>query len=892
MLKPLRRQVVVRTPAVGPAFPGEIGQRGRALQTFCERCIGKALTAFFHELKNMSLSESCKIVPSPDCHYRRKSASVCPLSLTERQQDKTKFRDAGRKAANWRALVLLVTALQVWLPACTAQRQNRAPVVQNAITANGGLFVYLAHGVLRLQPCSDHVVRVTYAAGQTISDPANLAIVDSTCTAVPFQIQKTSGSIDLLTKQLRVSVDRSSGAVQFADLRGDTLLRESDWPFPRSITPAVTDGEETHRASVWFALTPDERLYGLGQHQNGILNQRNLEMELSQDNTNISVPFFLSSKGYGLLWNNDSVTRWNNRFQPVLAIQSNVADAVDYYFVYGPDFDRIIAAYRSLTGAAPLFPRWAYGFWQSKLAYSSQSEILDIAAHYRDLHLPLDAIVLDSGWETVLGSRVFNPRFPDPRGMVQTLHNEHTHLMVSIWPLFQPGSATFDQMLKNHFFVSGGVNQIPSYYPGTRLYDAFNPRARQLYWQQVRDSLYDIGVDAFWMDSTEPGDFYSEEHGPMLAGTTTALGNGSRYANLYPLMTTEAVYDGQRAITDRRRVFTLTRSGFLGMQRNAAAAWSGDIATNFDTLRREIPAGLNYSMSGLPYWTTDIGGFLGGNTNNPAYRELFVRWFQYGAFCPVFRVHGTRTNNQNELWSDGKAAQEILALYDRLRYRMLPYIYTLAARTTFEGYTPMRALAFDFRSDPRALDVSDEFMIGPSLLVAPVTEAGAASRTVYLPAGTDWYDFWTGQRVSGGQRIRRRTPLAILPLYVRAGTILPLGPEIEYADQRPDGPIELRIYSGSDASFRLYEDDGKTYDYEKGAYSWIPMRWDDRGRLLTLGARQGQFPGMAATREFRIVVVTPSHGIGETVTGGRAVRYSGSPQQLRLPIEPALRQRR
>ncbi|HEY1498454.1 MAG TPA: TIM-barrel domain-containing protein [Acidobacteriaceae bacterium] len=793
-------------------------------------------------------------------------------------------------------LALLLTLALLWLffplaalaqsdTAVSTTVQSPAAAVQSVESDTNAVSIVLANGLLRIQPCAASVAHVTFTPEKTLPNLSNPWILDSACHVVPFSTRLSKDSVDILTADLTIAVDRTSGAVRFANIPGSVLLRETDWPYPRKMTAVTTDGEATHRAETWFALTPDEHFYGLGQHQNGILNQRTLEMELSQDNTNISVPFFLSSKGYGVLWNNGSVTRWNNRFQPVLAMESNVADAVDYYFIYGPDFDRIIAGYRTLTGGAPLFPRWAYGFWQSKLAYSSQAEVLDIAARYRNLGLPLDAIVLDAGWESVVGSRVFTPRFPDARGMVKTLHDENVHLMVSIWPLFQPGSTTFDAMEKNGFFVTGGVNRIPSYDPGTRLYDAFNPAARQLYWQQVKSSLYDIGVDAFWMDSTEPGDLYSEAHGPMLAGATTALGNGSKYANAYPLMTTAAIYDGQRSAPDPQRVFTLTRSAFLGMQRNAAAAWSGDIATNFDTLRREIPAGLNYSLSGFPYWTTDIGGFLGGDTSDPRYRELFVRWFQYGSFCPVFRVHGTRSNNENELWSDGQAAQLILAQYDRLRYRMLPYIYTLAARTTLEGYTPMRALAFDFRYDGAALDKSDEFMLGPSLLAAPVTEAGAEARNVYLPAGTDWIDFWTGERVHGGESIRRETPLAIMPVYVRAGSILPMGPELEYASQKPADPIELRIYPGNDGSFRLYEDDGTTYAYEKGAYSWIPMQWDDASRTLSIGAREGQFPGMLTARTFQVVVVHPGHGVGESTTAGRTVTYAGAAVQVQIPAE-------
>jgi alpha-D-xyloside xylohydrolase len=787
---------------------------------------------------------------------------------------------------------LSALALTLSLSPSTAAAQPDMQAIRSVESDASAAYLTLANGTLRIQPCAANVVRITFSPEKTPPDLSNPWMLDDGCHTVPFSTRQTNDSVDILTAELTVSVDETRGAVRFATVAGSTLLGEMEYPWPRKMTAVTTDGQATQRASVWFGLTPDEHFYGLGQHQNGILNQRNLEMELSQDNTNISVPFFLSSKGYGVLWNNGSVTRWNNRFQPVLNIRSEVSSAVDYYFIYGPDFDRIIGNYRSLTGAAPLFPRWAYGFWQSKLAYSSQAEIEDIAARYRNLGLPLDAIVLDAGWESVFGSRVFTPRFPDPRGMMQTLHQEHVHLMVSLWPTFQPGSANFDAMQNKGFFVTGGTDRIPPYYPGTQLYDAFNPAARHLYWQQVKDSLYDLGVDAFWMDSTEPSDMYGEDHGPMLEGAATALGNGSKYANIFPLMTTQAIYDGQRATTSQQRVFTLTRSSFLGMQRNAAAAWSGDIATNFDTLRREIPAGLNYSLSGFPYWTTDIGGFLGGDTSNPAYRELFVRWFQYGSFCPVFRVHGTRTNNENELWSDGSADQTILALYDRLRYRMLPYIYTLAAMTTFDGYTPMRALAFDFRTDGAALDATNEFMMGPSLLAAPVTRAGADSRDVYLPAGTDWFDFWTGERTNGGQTIRRATPLATMPVYVRAGSILPMGPEVEYSNQKPADPIELRVYPGSDGSFRLYEDDGTTYDYEKGANAWIPMHWDDATRTLTLGARQGQFPGMLAARMFQVVLVRPGHGIGESATTGRDVLYSGSALEIHFPPEMRSRPKR
>jgi len=767
--------------------------------------------------------------------------------------------------------------------------ENTKPVVQSVDVQSYAVFVHLIGGTLRIEPCAANIVRVSFASGNSIPAIKTPEIIESSCPTTPFRLSQTDREIFVDTEDVHVTVDRRSGAIRYEDAAHHSLVSESSWPYPRVMRPLASG--KYYEASTWFALTPEERFYGLGQHQNGLLNQRNLEMELSQDNTNISIPFFLSSKGYGILWNNASATRWNNRFQPVLELQSSLAKIIDYFFIVGPRFDRIIAGYRTLTGAAPMYPLWAYGYWQSKLGYTSQSELLSVAAKYRELQIPIDNIVLDAGYETAMGSRVFNKYFPDPKSMVQTLHNEHFHMMASVWPFFQPGSEAFSEFDESKYFVDEGNDVYPAYYPGSRLYDAYNDKARKVYWKQIKKELFDIGVDAFWMDSTEPGDLYAEEHGSILNGATIAEEEGAPVANAYPFMTTKAIYDGERSVTDKQRVFILTRSGFLGMQRNAAAVWSGDIATNFETLRREIPAGLNYSMSGLPYWTTDVGGFLGGNTDDPKYRELFVRWFQYGAFCPIFRVHGTRTNNQNELWSYGKQAQDILTLYDRLHYRLLPYSYTLAARTTLESYTPMRALAFDFPEDSNSLDIDNEFMLGPSVLVAPVTEAGAVNRSVYLPVGARWYDFWTGAEVEGGRRVTKRTPLSVMPLYIRAGSILPLGPEVQYADEKPDAPVELRIYPGHDGILRLYEDDGTTYDYEKKQYSWIPMQWDDDTKTLRLSAREGSFPEEQAMRSFSVVVVAGERGKGEKESAGRLVQYNGSALTIRLAASHSSRKR-
>ena len=361
----------------------------------------------------------------------------------------------------------------------------------------------------------------------------------------------------------------------------------------------------------------------------------------------------------------------------------------------------------------------------------------------------------------------------------------------------------------------------------------------------------------------------------MLEGAHTAMGSGTRYANMYPLMETQAVYDGQRATTDKQRVFILTRSAFLGQQRNSATSWSGDIAPTFDSLRRQIPAGLNYSMSGLPYWTTDIGGFQGGDPSDPAYQEVFVRWFQYGTFCPIFRTHGAR--NANELWSYGPRAQEILTYYDKLRYRLLPYIYSVAWKVTSEGYTPMRALVMDFPTDWKAIDIPDQFLFGPAFLVNPVTDAGATSRSVYLPSGTSWYDFWTGSSMHGGQTISSAAPIATMPLYVRAGSIVPIGPDLQYTGEKPADPIELRIYRGADGTFTLYEDDGESYGYENGEYATIPFTWKDASQSLTIGMRAGSFPGILRKRTFNIVLVGTEHGVGAgpVASADRVVKYTG-----------------
>ncbi len=773
--------------------------------------------------------------------------------------------------ALWLALLLVLFANQ---PA-PGQTPVKSDSVVSFVSNARGVEFHTQHGTLRVQVCTDSLIHVLFEPDNHISHPQPW-IARTDWPTVSFTVREDANKdIVIATKRLRIVAEHDSAALVFEDAAGNLLIREAASPRPRELTPITVDGEKSFRADAYFDLTQDEAIYGLGQHQSGLLNQRGIDLLLMQDNTNISIPFLLSSRGYGLLWNSASLGRYENHFQPKLALRAEAADAVDYYLFDGPEFDRIIASYRELTGQAPMLPLWAYGFWQSRFQYNSQQEMLDVAGKYRDLKIPLDNLVLDFDWMVRMGSHQFTSNFPDPAALFAKLREMHVHTMISVWPLYTPPSANFDEMSAHNYFVTGGRTQVPSYYPGSRLFDALNADARRTFWLQMKTNLYDKGVEAWWLDSSEPLDFYGEEQGPMLEGAHTALGSGTRYANMYPLMETQAVYEGQRATTDKQRVVILTRSGFLGQQRHAAASWSGDIAPTFDSLRRQIPAGLNYSMSGLPYWTTDIGGFQGGDPSNPAYQEVFVRWFQYGTFCPIFRTHGAR--RANELWSYGPRAQAILASYDSLRYRLLPYTYSMAWKTTSEGYTPMRSLVMDFRGDREALEVGDEFMFGPAFLVNPITKAGATSRPVHLPVGTDWYDFSTGAVLSGGQTVNAAAPIETMPLYVRAGSIVPMGPELQYTSEKAADPIELRIYRGADGRFTLYEDDGETYGHEKREYAIIPVTWKDATQTLSIGTRTGSFPGMLQARTFNIVLVGRGHGVGEqpTASADRAVLYTG-----------------
>jgi alpha-D-xyloside xylohydrolase len=775
---------------------------------------------------------------------------------------------------NNRKFFLILTAHLViaLLCALTAQAQwaARNPVTAVQQQADGVLFTQ-ATGTLKVQVCSDSVIRVLYSPTAIFPKPSDMVVTKDRWPTTQWTMQSNDSTVTLTTAALKVVVARQDGGISYAALNGAPLLQEAS----RKMTPVKVNGEDTYRAESFISIYGShEALYGLGQHQAGVWNYRGESVDISQDNTNISVPLLLSSKGYGIFWNSTARSRVNNRFANYMYISSEVADVIDYYFIYGPDFDKIIAGYRDLTGQAPMFGKWAYGFWQCKNRYKSQEEILGVARKYRDLHIPVDNIVQDWFWWNRKGEFVFNKNYPDPKGMIDQLHAENLHLMISIWPFFEPGSANYDYMEKKGWFVDKFKFAKPPFHTDAMaVYDPTSAEARKFYWDEVNKGLFSIGADAWWMDTTEPETEGQEEN--IQLGHKLAAGSGDRYVNAFPLLDTQAVYQGQRAASDKKRVYILSRSAFAGSQRNGVTAWSGDLVSDWLNYRRQIPAGLNFSLSGIPYWTTDIGGFVFGNPDDAAFRELFIRWFQYGTFNPILRVHGTRVPNENELWSYGPDAQKILVNFDRLRYRMLPYIYSLAWRTTSAAYTPMRPLVMDFRGDTRAENIGDQFMYGPALLVNPVTEPGATTRQLYLPQAK-WYDFWTGASIEGGRMIDAPATLDRLPLYVRAGSILPLGPDEEWSTEKPADPIELRIYRGADAEFTLYEDENDNYNYEKGVFATIPLHWDDAHNTLTIGDRAGKFPGMLENRTFHIVFAGENHGVGvNPAEADKVVPYAG-----------------
>ena len=583
-------------------------------------------------------------------------------------------------------------------------------------------------------------------------------------------------------------------------------------------------------------------------------------------------------------------------------------DMIDYYFIYGDDMDDVIAGYRTLTGKSPIMPKWAMGYWQSREKYNTQEEVLSTVAEFRRRNIPLDNIVIDwLHWpENAWGSHEFDPvRFPNPKEMVDSIHDMNAHVMVSVWPKFYATTEHFKEFDRNGWMYQGAIRDsirdwVGPGYLGS-FYDAYDPDARKLFWSQMNDHYMPLGIDAWWMDASEPNirDCTDIEYRKYLT-TPTALGPSTKYFNAYALMNAEAIYDGQRGVDPDKRVFLLTRSGFSGLQRYSTATWSGDIATRWEDMEAQIAAGLNFAVSGIPYWTMDIGGFCvedryvaaqkefneTGKENDDLkeWRELNTRWYQFGAFAPLFRAHGQWPFREvYNIAPEGHPAYKSIVDYTKLRYRLMPYIYSLAGMTYFDDYTIMRPMVMDFTEDLKTRNLKDQYMFGTAFLVAPVYKYGARNRDVYFPENEVWYDFHSGEAINGGRTKNVDAPYERIPLFVRGGSIIPTGGEIQYAAQPTDAPVTILVYAGKDGSFKLYEDEGTNYNYEKGQYSEIPMTYNDKDRTLTIGARNGSFSGMKENRKFNIVLIDQEHPVKEAYdASGRVVDYDGKAITVKL----------
>jgi alpha-D-xyloside xylohydrolase len=581
-----------------------------------------------------------------------------------------------------------------------------------------------------------------------------------------------------------------------------------------------------------------------------------------------------NSNDMKLLWKKPAPQDGQAHDSSSTSLWSEVADGIDYYFVYGPQLDKVISGYRKLTGKAPMMPLWAFGLWQSRQRYKTADESLEVLKGFRSRNIPIDNIVQDWHYwkEDEWGSHQFElQRFPDPQAWIDTIHEKYNaRLMISVWPKFYPGTENYKALHAHGFLYQAPLRLGLKDWLGHPFtyYDAFNPEARKLFWSQIERDLFSKKIDAWWMDATEPDMSAPDVNTQKELLNPTALGTGARVLNAYSLMNSKAIYDGQRAAAPNQRVFILTRSAFAGQQRYAAATWSGDTPSTWQALRKQITAGLGFSISGLPYWTMDIGGytlpprFAAGHPMSPQareeWRELNTRWFQFGAFVPLLRVHGE--GQKREMFNiapENHPAYQAMLEYDKLRYRLLPYIYSLAAMVTHSNYTIMRPLVMDFQSDPGARNITDQYMFGPSLLINPVTEYKARTRKVYLPAGQGWYDLKTGKYFNGAQTIDAEAPYSDIPVFVKAGSILPFGPDIQYTTQKPAETIRLFVYTGRDAEFTIYEDENTNYNYENGSYSTITLKYNESTKTLTIAARKGAFPNMLRIRTFEIVWVNP-----------------------------------
>ena len=726
----------------------------------------------------------------------------------------------------------------------------------------------------------------------TMSPQSSLSVAESS-TASAFRLKSSS---------LSVTINRHTGLISFATANGKPLLKEKATTF----APRATGSDKgRYTVSMSYQLDKDEAIYGLGTVQDGKLNRRGLSKRVEQSNIEDFQNVIQSVKGWGIYWDNYSCSHFDDNAQG-MTFKAEVGDCADYYFMFGKNADGVNACMRQLTGNVPMFPLWTYGFWQCRERYKSSKELLEVVDNYRRLQVPLDGIIQD--WQYWGNNYLWNAmdflseQFTDGKQMIDRVHEQNAHIMISIWASFGPQTQQFaklaekDLLLPIETWPQSGLSHIwpprMEYPSGVKVYDAYSPVARQIYWDHLK-RLFDYGIDAWWMDSTDP-DFFNPRESDF--EYKTSAGSWRSVRNLFPLATVKGIYANQRKESADKRVFIMTRSAFAGQQHYGSGLWSGDVASTWDMLRKQVPAGLNYTMTGCPNFNTDIGGFFCGSYNtdgtgsaprNPQYQELYVRWMQYGLFCPVFRSHGA--DAPREIYQFGKKGEPIYDAIEstiRLRYRLLPYIYSTAWQVTSANESYLRALTYDFASDKNTWNLGSEFMFGRSILATPILDpqyteekifkedamsgwdkkdakieklkdgkidfSEEKTATKYLPKGANWYEFYTEKLYKGGRNVTFTTTIDRTAMFVKAGTILPLAPVMQYAQQSQWDNLDIIVYPGSNALFTLYEDEGDNYNYERGVYSTITMKWNDSRRTFTVEARQGQFPGMLQNRKFNI----------------------------------------
>ena len=740
-------------------------------------------------------------------------------------------------------------------------------------------------------------------------------------TAKPEQVEVIHQGNTWKSSELTVKYDPDMMSFTFCTAKGRVLLREQGWS-------TIRQNLEDFKVSQTFLLDKDEAIYGLGTIQNGKMNRRGEHKRMEQSNLEDFQNVLQSVKGWGLYWENYSPTQFDDDANG-MTFTSEAGSGIDYYFMYGGSADGVIAQMRHLSGDVPMFPLWTYGFWQSKERYKSAAETESIVDQYRALQVPLDGIIQD--WQYWGSNYLWNAMdflsedFSNGPQLIKNVHEKHAHFMISIWASFGPQTQQFRELNEKGLLLpietwpQSGISHIwppvMEYPSGVKVYDAFSPVAREIYWKYLK-KLYDYGTDAWWMDSTDP-DFFNPRESDYDHQVTG--GTWRQLRNAFPLETVRGVYQSQRRVGEEKRVFIMTRSAFAGQQHYGSNMWSGDVNSSWDMLRKQVPAGLSFSLTGDPNFNTDIGGFFcnayntqgpGSAPKNPQFQELYVRWMQYGLFCPVFRSHGA--DAPREIWQFGKKGEPVYDAIEqqiRLRYRLIPYLYSTAWQVTSNNESYLRPLFSDFAQDRKVWDIADEFMFGRSILAAPILDpqyteekivrtdamtgwdrkkeeggkrneeggmiewSASKTATKYLPKGAMWYDFWTGKAYKGGQTVTLTTSLNRVPMFVRAGSILPLGPEMQYVGEKAWDDLEIRVYPGADGSFTLYEDEGDGYNYEKGYYATITFRWNDKARQLTIGTRQGGYKGMILDRKFTIVLPDGT---------SRTVSHDGNEQKIQL----------